>query len=348
VRNDLSALTISGAMTLMANEPNKQTPFARLPTEVRDVVLDAGQLTQLAQDDVLFRQHDVGDSMYIIETGEVRISFEDRVETKVLGPGQYLGEIALFAPGVDRTATATAHTDCQLRVLDQHTMEQLKDQRPDVLCSLLQETTAYLVASEQHLVADLRKRNAELERAFDYLRRTQEELEASDLLAHTDELTGLYNRRCLNVQMPKFVDRAENTRSELAVLLVDLDKFKPINDTYGHGVGDLVLKEVASRLKNGTRKTDLPCRIGGDEFAILLGNTQHDAARERAASIQRSIAELDIPAGDQTLKITVSMGGAMYQTGDETHTLLKRADDSLYLAKDGGRNRLGWMGKLYE
>jgi len=326
-------------MTLMANEPNKQTPFARLPTEVRDVVLDAGQLTQLAQDDVLFRQHDVGDSMYIIETGEVRISFEDRVETKVLGPGQYLGEIALFAPGVDRTATATAHTDCQLRVLDQHTMEQLKDQRPDVLCSLLQETTAYLVASEQHLVADLRKRNAELERAFDYLRRTQEELEASDLLAHTDELTGLYNRRCLNVQMPKFVDRAENTRSELAVLLVDLDKFKPINDTYGHGVGDLVLKEVASRLKNGTRKTDLPCRIGGDEFAILAPDVGEENLVKLARRICAKIARMPLQFGGKPTGITASVGIAIYPIhAGSAAELIARGDQAMYEAKAQGKN----------
>ncbi len=333
----------------MGNENSTELlPFSRLPAVERDVVLSAGDTTFLLAGEVLFHQKESGESMYIIESGAIRISFDDRAGTKLLGPGQYLGEISLLAPGVDRTATATADTDCELKVLSQATVDQLKADRPEVLCSLLQETCTYLVESEQHLVDHLRARNAELERVLDYLRRTQEELEVSDLLAQTDELTGLYNRRCWNTQIPKFVERAQTKGSELAVLLVDLDRFKLINDTYGHGVGDIVLKKVATLLKTSTRSTDLPCRIGGDEFAILLGSTQEAAARDRAAAIQRSVAALGIQAGDVTLEVTVSMGGAMYKSGDEPPALLERADESLYVAKENGRNRLAWMGHLHD
>jgi diguanylate cyclase (GGDEF)-like protein len=326
--------------------PPARSAFARLPPDVRDVVLRTAEEIRLRAGEVLFRQNDAGQSMYAIEEGELRILFENGEKPKLLGPGQFLGEISLLAPGVNRTATAVAETDCSLRVISQQTLDQLKIERPELLCSLLQETCAYLVVSERNLLDDLTKRNSELEHTLDYLRRTREELEATDLLAQTDELTRLYNRRCLNLQLPKFMQRAEASGNGLAVLLVDVDRFKPINDTHGHGAGDLVLREMAQLFKSRTRKTDLLCRIGGDEFAILLGDTQEMPARDRASDIQRSVADLAIHMPGAVLAVTVSMGGTMFRPGDKPGTLIKRADESLYIAKDNGRNRLAWMGQL--
>jgi len=326
--------------------PPARTAFARLPPDVRDAVLHTAEKLQLRAGDVLFRQNDAGESMYSIEEGVLRILFENGEKPKLLGAGQFLGEISLLAPGVNRTATAVAETDCSLRVISQRTLDQLKAERPELLCSLLQETCAYLVVSERDLLDDLRKRNNELEHTLDYLRRTREELEATDLLAHTDELTRLYNRRCLNTQLPKFMQRAEAAGLGLAVLLVDVDRFKPINDTHGHSAGDLVLREMAQLFKSRTRNTDLLCRIGGDEFAILLGGTREAPARDRAADIQQSVANLEIHMPGTVLGVTVSMGGTMFQLGDNADVLIERADESLYLAKENGRNRLAWMGQL--
>ncbi len=330
----------------MTTQPS--TAFAQLPADVRSAVLQTATHVSIAAGEVPFQQGDAGESMYCIESGVLQIFFASGAAPKRLGPGQFLGEISLLAPGEKRTATAVAETACVLRVISQETLATLKSERPEVLCSLLQETCAYLVASERSLLGDLQKRNEELEQTLDYLRRTREELEAKDVLAQTDELTRLYNRRCLNEQLPKFMHRAAISAGALAVLLVDVDHFKPINDTHGHGTGDLVLRELARLFKSRTRKTDLLCRIGGDEFAILFGDTQETAARERASHIQRAVSELEIQIPGTTVRLSVSMGGTMYQTNDETSALLARADESLYLAKEHGRNRLAWMGTLVE
>ena len=129
-----------------------QTPMARLPSHVRETVMQAGSVISLPAGNVLFRQNDPGDNMYIIEAGEIEIVIDRGAPVKLLGPGQYLGEISLLVPGVNRTATARAHTDCQLRVISQDLLETLKVEQPELLFSLLQETCGYLVASERELL----------------------------------------------------------------------------------------------------------------------------------------------------------------------------------------------------
>jgi len=171
---------------------------------------------------------------------------------------------------------------------------------------------------------------------------------ASDLRAQTDELTGIYNRRCLNVQLPKYIERAERTGSPLALVLLDLDRLKLINDTRGHDVGDIALQRLATLLKNSTRKTDLPCRIGGDEFALLIANTVDEVAFSRSAAIVRAVAAMQIGTENAPLSITVSAGGTMFTAGDNAESLLKRADINLYVAKDNGRNTIVWKGQLRE
>ncbi len=128
-----------------------QTPMARLPAHVRAAVIAAGTSMSLPTGDVLFRQNDPGDNMYIVEAGEIEILIDGGNSVKVLGEGQYLGEISLLVPGVNRTATARAKTDCTLRVLSQDVLQMLKAQQPELLFSLLQETCGYLVASEREL-----------------------------------------------------------------------------------------------------------------------------------------------------------------------------------------------------
>ncbi len=128
------------------------TPMARLPAHVRESVMQAGTVIALPAGEVLFRQNDSGDNMYIIEDGEIEIRIDRGAPVKLLGPGQYLGEISLLVPGVNRTATAVAHTDCRLRVISQDLLETLKKEQPELLFSLLQETCGYLVASERELL----------------------------------------------------------------------------------------------------------------------------------------------------------------------------------------------------
>ncbi|MBL4632900.1 MAG: GGDEF domain-containing protein [Kofleriaceae bacterium] len=320
--------------------------FAILPQELREVVANMGSIQMLSSGEALFRKGEVGDAMYIVESGEVLVYLDYRNEPKVLGVGQFLGEISLLAPGVNRTGTAIARGNCRVRVLTLETINKLKSERPELLCSLLQETCAYLVASEHHLFSDLRRRNRELEHTLDYLQRTQEELVASDLLAQTDELTGIYNRRCLNIQLPKFIERSERTGAPLAVLLLDLNRLKLINDTRGREVGDIALKKLGTLLKDTTRKSDLPCRIGGGEFVVLLSNAVDDVAFGRSADIVRSVSAIELSVGEVPVHLTVSAGGTMLTAGDDAESLLKRADLNLYVAKDHGRNTIVWKGRV--
>lgn len=326
--------------------PSNEMSLAMLPEKLRLELATLAVPLSLSSGETLFRKGEVGNEMYIIESGEVRIHLSASGEVKTLGPGQFLGEIALLAPGVNRTGTAIAAGDCELQVLKLETVKVLEKERPQLLCALLQETCAYLVASEHRLFADLRRRNRELEHTLDYLERTQEELVASDLLAHTDELTGIYNRRCLNSQLPKYIERAERTSTPLAVLLLDLDRLKLINDTRGHHVGDIALQSVALLLKDMTRKSDLPCRIAGDEFAIVIGNTVDEVAYQRAEAIVRAVSEMRPNVEGAPLRLTLSAGGTMFTAGDSPDSLLKRADLSLYVAKDNGRNTIVWKGRI--
>ena len=162
-------------------------------------------------------------------------------------------------------------------------------------------------------------------------------------MAVTDPLTGLYNRRHMDNQLEIQLANADARGSPLSILTLDVDFFKPINDTHGHDVGDRVLKELARRLKEQVRTIDLCCRIGGEEFLIVLPGTQIQVGFTVAERLRRIIASVpfDVGASSGPLAITVSNGVAGYEsTGDTSEIILKRADDALYKAKRSGRNRV--------
>ena len=314
-----------------------------LDAREQSVLTEGARILDLEVGEVLFRVGDLGDSMYVIDDGVIELSFPEGKEPKNLRSRQFFGEISLLARGSHRTATATTRTPCRLKEVGSATTTRLKQEHPQLLCSLLQETCAYLVASEQALAGDVRARDEELIRAIDYLRRTREEREATHVLAHTDELTGLYNRRCLNDQLAKFVERARETNSGLAALVIDLDHFKAVNDAHGHSVGDRLLALVGSHLGDIVRRTDLPCRVGGNEFVVLLPEVAGDEATFRAAEIHRSLSDLSLVCSDDIrIEPSASMGGTIFVAGDDAERLMKRADDSLYAAKAQGRGKLVW------
>ena len=165
--------------------------------------------------------------------------------------------------------------------------------------------------------------------------------EAIHRLAFYDALTGLPNRRLLADRMEKALARAARHRGKLAVMMMDLDKFKNVNDTLGHAVGDLLLKAVGDRLSAGMRRMDTIARLGGDEFLILLPELEHvQDCRVIAAKIL-SLFESAFFLGDRSLVISTSMGTAVYpDDGEDMDTLLKNADIAMYRAKEQGRNRM--------
>lgn len=158
-----------------------------------------------------------------------------------------------------------------------------------------------------------------------------------------DPLTGLHNRRFLESHMQSQIDDALKREKPFSILLLDIDYFKSVNDTYGHDAGDAVLREFALRLRRGVRGIDLSARPGGEEFVVIMPNTSAQQALHVAERLRRSI-EIDpfrIGRGTQAIKVTASVGiAALENLGDTVATILKRADQALYTAKRSGRNRV--------
>lgn len=190
-------------------------------------------------------------------------------------------------------------------------------------------------------------RNEILARARSQIRRKrfQDRLRAnyeiSLSMALTDSLTGLYNRRYMEVHLQKLLQKNEVQKKDLCVLLLDIDHFKVVNDTYGHTVGDEVLQTFAHRLKDSLRSFDLVARLGGEEFVAILPDTSVDMAHMVSERLRRSIAERPFKCGAPSgaITVTTSIGGAIIEAGNHTiQSVLDRADKALYQAKEGGRN----------
>ena len=162
-------------------------------------------------------------------------------------------------------------------------------------------------------------------------------------LVGTDVVTGCLNRRAFESRLQREWRQARRRTSTLAVLMVDIDHFKEINDTYGHGAGDAVLAELGEIMRRTARETDTVARLGGDEFVVMLPDTLWQGAMTFAERLRRNVDEHRFSVEDGTkLPITVSVGVALAKGSDPlTHEdLMETADRSLYKAKQGGRNRI--------
>lgn len=161
--------------------------------------------------------------------------------------------------------------------------------------------------------------------------------------ALTDYLTGLYNRRYINRRIQSLLDAARSRRQALSLLLLDIDEFKTINDHWGHDAGDMVLQQIAFGIKNGIRTQDILGRFGGDEFVILLPDTNLEEAKRIGERLCAQISQMKIQVNDDLLRITLSVGGTQFQPARENEDLrsmIFRADIALYEAKGQGRNRM--------
>ncbi len=166
--------------------------------------------------------------------------------------------------------------------------------------------------------------------------------ESVETLAITDGLTGVYVRRHLMDRLMGELDRSKRFGFKLSFLMIDIDYFKRFNDNYGHLVGDVVLKQVADSIKSSVREVDMVGRYGGEEFAVLLIETDENLAMMVAERIRRSIEERAFKAYDEKLKVTVSIGCSTYAYYDSTDAamIIDAADSALYQAKRQGRNRV--------
>lgn len=155
----------------------------------------------------------------------------------------------------------------------------------------------------------------------------------------TDGLTGTGNRLCLDSVLGREIEQATRYNQPLSVLVLDLDHFKKINDTYGHATGDYVLKMVAKTIQASSRCADMTFRFGGEEFVVLLNKTDTAGAKTTAERIRRNISQLSLHFARQQIPVSVSIGVATLGHGENRDSLLNRADLALYQAKQNGRNR---------
>lgn len=192
---------------------------------------------------------------------------------------------------------------------------------------------------DRHELLARAKTQIKRKRYSDYLRN---QLQESVELSVTDSLTGLHNRRYMERHLKTLIADALRTGRNLSVLIADIDFFKRVNDTYGHDVGDMVLKEFSERFRRYTRGVDLACRLGGEEFLVIMPDTDMELALQIGERVRECVAGRPFSiGGGRELVVTASVGLATLDgTGDSPEQLFKRADLALYAAKRRGRNQV--------
>jgi two-component system, cell cycle response regulator len=158
--------------------------------------------------------------------------------------------------------------------------------------------------------------------------------------ALTDGLTGMHNRRYFDDAMNEYLDQFRKIDKPIGLMILDLDHFKKVNDTYGHDVGDQVLRQIARCLQEFTRYHDVVARLGGEEFAVVAPNMSRESLFKLADRIRNAISSLSIKSGQVQLRVTMSIGLAIWDHKETAEELYKRADMQLYQAKRTGRNRV--------
>src|SRR6266851_1817113 len=215
------------------------------------------------------------------------------------------------------------------------------DQKARLLRGLDLGANDYLLRSADKNEIVARVRTQVRRRRF--TERLRDNVQQSMELAVTDALTGLYNRRYMESHADSLVERAAARGKPLSVLMVDIDHFKTINDSYGHNAGDDVLREFSDRLRSCIRGIDLACRHGGEEFVVVMPDTDLGVANKVAERIRRRIAGEPFPIerGSRSVEVTISVGLAgRIGPHDSCALIMKRADSALYRAKRNGRNRV--------
>ncbi len=181
---------------------------------------------------------------------------------------------------------------------------------------------------------------AQLQQSSGKIAALQTRLDAARRDALTDALTGIGNRKSFDLSIQFRAQQATEQRTDLCLVMIDIDHFKRINDDHGHATGDLVLKEFTQRCMRAIRSHDLLARFGGEEFAILLRELNPNLLPEIAERIRKEINGTPFSVADRNLEVTVSLGGSLRFAWDQLEHTISRADNALYAAKNSGRNRV--------
>jgi diguanylate cyclase (GGDEF)-like protein len=331
----------AGLASARTPETGMEPSAAALTAEEYALFEKIGRPRLAAAGEALFRRGDLGTTMYVIVQGDIDLDFGDDLVPKRLGRHQFFGELGLLIGDHARSADAVAASSAVLLELRQEEFEPLAERDPSLLAHFLRRAIARVVLNEQSLIARLRRRNADLQSALDTLRATTHRLNQTEALTRTDELTGLNNRRGFQLQLEQ--RRRNDALGGCGLLLLDCDSFKGINDEHGHQVGDRVLQGVANILRSAAGPGDIACRLGGDEFCLLVG-AEHRAGILRIAQFVIDTAQALHKLQSSPPQIaTLSIGACPIALEQRWEDWYANADAALYRAKRLGGNRVEWQ-----
>ncbi len=283
------------------------------------------------EQEILFEHGDQGNELYIIIEGMIQgtIVLPNGSVRNVaeIGPGDFVGEIALFDK-VPRSATCIAIEKSVVLCITDNDFNDLINHYPQIANKIM-----------------YRMMNITIERFRDtsnFLADIVQWGENARKRTITDELTGIYNRRFLDDALVNALNQAKNMKAPFAIIMMDIDWFRKINDQVGHTIGDKIIKSIVEVYIKLLHQNDIIARFGGDEFTILLPDADITAANELAEVVRHKVTELNVAELKGTeFSLSISQGIAAYPKNGSTITELKEAADSaLYKAKDAGRNRV--------
>ncbi|MBN2547901.1 MAG: GGDEF domain-containing protein [Anaerolineales bacterium] len=317
--------------------------------------------------EIIFREDENGDTMYIIRSGQVAI-IKGGLDTPIIigfrRSGDMIGEMAVLE-GQPRSASVVALTPVHLYSITRDKFYSLLGESPAISQGIMEMLSSRLRESDEAIrresidnkrlirqVYALEVDNYDLTQLQDVLRQTNERLQAEiaekEALQATlreqairDPLTGLFNRRYLQETLERELLRAGREGYTIGIILMDIDHFKKLNDTYGHSAGDLVLEALGQMLRSQTRGGDIPCRYGGEEFLVIMPGATLEVAARRAEALRLVFQELQVEYMNQSISATLSLGVSAFPThGRSEAELLSKADKALYAAKNSGRNQV--------
>ncbi|MFC0676251.1 diguanylate cyclase domain-containing protein [Lysobacter korlensis] len=305
---------------------------------------EVGRLRRFHAGDIVMRRGVIGGAMYVVAHGAVELDFGGEPDARYVEACGFFGELGLLIEGCPDQADAVAIVDSLLIEVQRSDFDQLIDRHPGFGLRFMQHVLAHTVHGGRQRIDRLQQRHDALKDALGDLRTPAYTSDEHDEFIRTDELTGLLNRRGLDRHIAE--RRRSGALGNLGLLLIDCDRFHAFNDVYGHRVGDRLLQGVASLLNSAAGTDDVACRLGGDEFCLLVSARDREGVMRQADFLIGTAHGLVQVPQSPPLMCTLSIGGCLVTPGADWNAWYANAAAALARAKRLGGNRAEWSAPL--